>query len=58
MRIKKEEGEKVRGEEKGKEEEEKGSKEEEEELGEEELSLLRCALETTERHYLMLSLLC
>jgi len=43
----------VRGEEKGKEEEEKGSKGEEE-LGEEELSLLKCALETIEHHYLML----
>lgn len=46
----------MRGEEKGKEEEEKGSKEEEE-LEEEELSLLRCALETIEHHYLMLSTL-
>ena len=54
MRIRKEEGEKVRGEGKGKEEEEKGSTKEEQQLGEEELSLLRCALETTEHHYLML----
>lgn len=57
MRIRKEEGEKLRGEEKGQEEEERGSKEEEE-LGEEELSVLRCARETIEHHYLMLSLLC
>ena len=53
MKVRKEEGKKVRGEEKGKEKEEKGSKGEEE-LGEEELSLLKCVLETIEHHYLML----
>lgn len=53
MRLRKEEGEKVRG---GGEGEGGGGKGKQKgrTTREEELSLLRCALETTEHHYLML----